>query len=172
MMEISNAQVKAKCIDLKKKAPVRQFSPAKAASCNTNPTSLRSLRRQTNSPVKLAWAVQSPRIAPSSIPHNGIQTLGLIGDSSSDASNTFITAVPVAGSAPGAMPSGQNVKEILPVELAKKTERSRHYSILTDMDIPSRVLDIETQTISDCEKGSRKFIARKWQLLKILDEHK
>ena len=171
MMEISNAQVKAKCIELKKKAPVRQPAPVKAAPCNTSPTSWRSLKRQTNSPVKLAWAVQSPRIAPS-VPHNGIQPLGLIGDSPSDASNTFITAIPVASSAPVAMSSGQNVKEILPIELAKKTERSRHYSILTDMDIPSRVLDNETQTISDCEKGSRKFITRKWQLLKILDEHK
>jgi hypothetical protein len=117
------------------------------------------------SPTKLAWAVQSPRIAPRML-QGAIQPGPL-----DDPSNTFITAVPAGHSVPAATIFIPGPKEFH-VEPAKKTEISRNYSILTDKDVPSRALDLETEMISDCSKGSRMFVMRKWQLLKILDEFK
>ncbi len=115
--------------------------------------------------MKVAWAVQSPKIAPHSF-QPAIQPV-LTDDSSLVASNTFITALPV-GNTVLAAPSPKE----LHADPTKKTERSRYYSILTDKEIPSRSLDPELELISDCSKGSKKFIMRKWQLLKILDENK
>ena len=112
----------------------------------------------------MAWAVHSPKIAPSLQYAN---QPALADNSVLGSSSTFITALPVGNSVLAAL----NPKD-LQVDPVKKIERSRNYSILTDKDIPSRALDPELELISDCSKSSRKFIARKWQLLKILDENK
>jgi hypothetical protein len=100
---------------------------------------------------------------------------GSTDDSPLAANNTFITAIPVSNAVPIAVvpfASVQNPKESH-VDSGKRVERTkRNYSILTDRDIPSRELDHETEIISDCVKGSKQFIMRKWQLLKILDELK
>jgi hypothetical protein len=117
------------------------------------------------SPTKLAWAVQSPRIAPKML-QSAIQPGPL-----DDPSSTFITAVPAGHSVHAATTFISGPKDFH-VEPAKKIEISRNFSILTDKDIPSRALDLDTEMISDCSKGSRMFVMRKWQLLKILDEFK
>ncbi len=147
--------MKAKFIDHKKKAANKKLSAVKALIADST-----LKRQQAKSPVKMAWAVHSPKI----IPH---ATHPSFADDSLVGANTFITALPVGN----AVPTAPSPKE-LQIDSAKKTERSRNYSILTDRDIPSRTLDPELDLISDCSKGSRKFIMRKWQLLKILDENK
>jgi hypothetical protein len=89
--------------------------------------------------------------------------------------NTFMTAIPPGHSLLSIqIPSFIQIpnKESHDFDAAKKSEKTRNYSILTDLDIPSRALDHETEMISDCSKGSRKYVTRKWQLLKILDELK
>jgi hypothetical protein len=86
--------------------------------------------------------------------------------------NTFMTAIPPGHSLSIPSFTQSPKKESHDFDTAKKSERTRNYSILTDMDIPSRALDHETEMISDCSKGSRKYVTRKWQLLKILDELK
>ncbi len=148
--------MKAKFIDQKKNAANKKLSAVKALIADST-----LKRQQAKSPVKMAWAVHSPKI----IPH--AMQPSFADDSLVGASSTFITALPV-GNAVQTAPSPKELQ----IDSAKKTERSRNYSILTDRDIPSRTLDPELDLISDCSKGSRKFTMRKWQLLKILDENK
>jgi hypothetical protein len=165
MSEIQNADIKANFIQNKKKAALK-VSCEKAFSTDSN-----LIRNRVRSPVKLAWAVQSPKIAPR-VPKQGSQPdprkIAFAG-----ASEALMTNIGIGDSAVSAVPSSHKPKEMLAAsDLGNKPETGRKYSILTDRDIASPAEDPEIQMISDCSKGSRKFVTRKWQVLKVLDEHK